>query len=358
MGRLPGCRILAVAVFATIVAINTGASLADDVSSDPSSVTSPAGTVVGDAALRVGSVEGALNLSWDDCGLAGTDTKFFDCRRNTGDVFTLIGSFVPPPGINQLSGAIADLGVSAGTLPDWWKHGIAECRRDAGLIVSYNFTGGPNTCSKAWANGLGSRGFTYTVGFYGANTARLQLISAVPRDAEASLDPNTEYYAFKVHITRDRSYSSAKCEGCEIPASVTLHQIQLTQTAAAGYDPVITMPLNSNQVFWQTEPGPIPRIASFAPAGGAPGQLVTLSGAGFTGTSSLKFKALEAASFSVVSDSVIATTVPAGARTGTIAVTTPRGATGSDSLFIVRPTLRSFVPGTAPTGLERSRLDP
>ena len=91
MGRLPGCRILAVAVFATIVAINTGASLADDVSIDPSSVTSPAGTVVGDAALRVGSVEGALNLSWDDCGLAGTDTKFFDCRRNTGDVFTLIG---------------------------------------------------------------------------------------------------------------------------------------------------------------------------------------------------------------------------------------------------------------------------
>ncbi len=55
-----------------------------------------------------------------------------------------------------------------------------------------------------------------------------------------------------------------------------------------------------------------------------------------TGTSSVTFNGT-AGSFTVVSNTEIKTTVPSGATTGTVQVTTPGGTLNSNVVFRVRP---------------------
>lgn len=68
-------------------------------------------------------------------------------------------------------------------------------------------------------------------------------------------------------------------------------------------------------------PAPAPTISSFTPTSGWPGTSVTVEGSGFTGTSAVSFNGT-AAAFTVTSGSQLTATVPAGATTGPISVTT------------------------------------
>jgi hypothetical protein len=77
-----------------------------------------------------------------------------------------------------------------------------------------------------------------------------------------------------------------------------------------------------------------PTVTSFAPATGRHGASVTLSGARFTGATGVAFAGTPA-SFSVSSDSVIQTTVPQGAESGPLSVTTALGTGRSSNDFLV-----------------------
>jgi hypothetical protein len=83
---------------------------------------------------------------------------------------------------------------------------------------------------------------------------------------------------------------------------------------------------------------PLPSVTGFTPTSGASGTLVTINGSGFTGTSSVKFNGTTCG-FNVVNGSQITATVPAGATSGTIAVTNSCGAGTSVSSFTVATTL-------------------
>ncbi|MBC7881390.1 MAG: IPT/TIG domain-containing protein [Anaerolineae bacterium] len=78
-----------------------------------------------------------------------------------------------------------------------------------------------------------------------------------------------------------------------------------------------------------------PSISSFSPSSGKFGTVVTITGSGFTGATSVRFNGA-AASFSVLSSTQIQTTVPSGASTGAIQVITPSGSTTSSKSFRVR----------------------
>jgi uncharacterized repeat protein (TIGR03803 family) len=78
----------------------------------------------------------------------------------------------------------------------------------------------------------------------------------------------------------------------------------------------------------------LPTIQSFTPTSGPVGQLVTITGTGFTGASKVTFGGVKATSFTVVSATEITATVPTGAKTGVIAVTTA-GGSGSKGTFTV-----------------------
>jgi uncharacterized repeat protein (TIGR03803 family) len=79
----------------------------------------------------------------------------------------------------------------------------------------------------------------------------------------------------------------------------------------------------------------LPAFVATAPTVGKTGVTVSILGNGLTGTSSVTFNGT-AATFTVVSDTEISTTVPSGATTGKIAVTTPSGTLKSNVAFQVR----------------------
>ena len=88
--------------------------------------------------------------------------------------------------------------------------------------------------------------------------------------------------------------------------------------------------LTSNRIFRVT-----PVILSFSPTSGSVGTPVTITGASFTGATKVTFGGIKATTFSVDSDTQITATVPTGAKTGKIQVTTPGGAATSPGVFTV-----------------------
>lgn len=75
--------------------------------------------------------------------------------------------------------------------------------------------------------------------------------------------------------------------------------------------------------------------AGFTPTAAAVGALVTINGKYFTGTTVVAFGGVPATQFSVLSDTQIVATVPAGAKTGQIGVTTPDGTVLTTAQFVV-----------------------
>jgi hypothetical protein len=90
-----------------------------------------------------------------------------------------------------------------------------------------------------------------------------------------------------------------------------------------------------------------PGIASFAPASGAVGTVVTITGSNFAGVTAVRFNGFEATTYTVDSLTQITATVPTTASTGAVTVATPLGtATSSTSFTILQsPILISQVYG-------------
>ncbi len=79
------------------------------------------------------------------------------------------------------------------------------------------------------------------------------------------------------------------------------------------------------------------------------GKTVEILGQGFTGTTGVSFNGVNAA-FSNVSDTYMTATVPAGALTGTVTVTTFTNTMKSNRAFLVTPQIKSFTPASGIVG--------
>ena len=101
-----------------------------------------------------------------------------------------------------------------------------------------------------------------------------------------------------------------------------------------------------------------PTVTSFTPPSGVVGATVTITGTGFNDTgsvvSAVSFGGTTATTFTVVNDTTITATVPAGATNGVISVTDPEGTGTSATSFNVTPsptpTITSFTPATGAVG--------
>jgi uncharacterized repeat protein (TIGR03803 family) len=87
--------------------------------------------------------------------------------------------------------------------------------------------------------------------------------------------------------------------------------------------------LKSNKKFRVT-----PQITGFKPTSGPVGTLVTITGVSLAQTTQVTFSGVKA-SFKVVNDTKVTATVPSGAVTGKIAITTPGGTAVSSGVFTV-----------------------
>lgn len=88
--------------------------------------------------------------------------------------------------------------------------------------------------------------------------------------------------------------------------------------------------LSSNAAFTV-----IPQIKSFTPSSGPVGTTVTITGVSLAQTSKVTFGGVKATTFTVNSDTKVTATVPTGAKTGKIAITTPGGTASSKTSFTV-----------------------
>ena len=114
-----------------------------------------------------------------------------------------------------------------------------------------------------------------------------------------------------------------------VPEGATTGKIRVTTPAGSAA---------SQQDFEVLPPStPPPEITGFAPTSGPVGTEVTLSGSGFADVTQVRFNGT-AAGFTVSSDREIVATVPEGATTGPIAVTSPAGSATSADDFVVTGT--------------------
>ena len=122
-----------------------------------------------------------------------------------------------------------------------------------------------------------------------------------------------------------------------VPTGATTGLIAVTTPGGTA-----TSPTN----FTVTGPG-APTITSFNPTSGPVGTSVTITGTNFTGATFVRFNGI-AATFTVNSNTQITATVPTGATTGLISVTTPIGTATTSTNFTVTAQ-------TPPTPIERHR---
>ncbi|MFF7233174.1 IPT/TIG domain-containing protein [Streptomyces sioyaensis] len=131
---------------------------------------------------------------------------------------------------------------------------------------------------------------------------------------------------------------------------------QITATAPAGSGTaqvtVTTPDGTSNGVAFTYTSASVPVLSSVSPNSGttAGGTTVTLTGTGLAATSAVRFGATVAASFTVVSDTVLTAVAPPGSGTVQVTVTTPGGTSnGVSYTYSVAPTLSSVSPNQGPT---------
>ena len=105
----------------------------------------------------------------------------------------------------------------------------------------------------------------------------------------------------------------------------------------AAIDGLVTVTLATGQQLQSQQTVHIlPKITSLDPLSGTAGTVVNMSGGGFTGTTKVTFGGVAATSFNVLSPSLIQATVPTGAVTGKVVVTTPNGKATSKQTFTVQ----------------------
>ncbi|HEY6301449.1 MAG TPA: choice-of-anchor tandem repeat GloVer-containing protein [Terriglobales bacterium] len=117
------------------------------------------------------------------------------------------------------------------------------------------------------------------------------------------------------------------------PVSDTLLSATVPMNAVDGFV-VATFPSGA-QVQSEKQMYILPTITNLDPTSGPVGQEVDIVGGGFAGATRVAFGGVKATSFTVLSPSLIQTTVPTGAKTGKVSVTTPNGTAVSKQTFTV-----------------------
>ena len=207
------------------------------------------------APAHAGSV-GGINLSWADCGTAGTSNASSTCLSNTG-ANVLIASFTPPVDINQFNGmaAVVDFTTDTNPMVAWWNLQAGGCRSGA-MTGNFDFSGGPFTCNDVWAGSAvgainidnpippaqGSSATAPTT-----NHARVKVVCAIGT-APLAINTTTEYYVFKLTVTNAKTVGGA-CAGCLSKACIVFNDLLLTQPAGSG-DYELTNPLNDRAPTW------------------------------------------------------------------------------------------------------------
>ena len=161
--------------------------------------------------------------------------------------------------------------------------------------------------------------------------------------------------AVQISGTNLAGATAVKFNGVTASFSALVGNLTAVVPEAATTGPISVITANgtatSSQVFTVTlRSGPV--IATFAPRNGKPGVSVQIRGTNLTGVTSVKFNGANA-TYTLFSGIVFAT-VPAGATTGPISITTATGSFTTTDTFTVEqtapPVISSFTPASGEPG--------
>ena len=208
--------------------------------------------------------QGDINLGWLDCPApygTGLTNISPTCLSNSG-ANVLVASFEPPVAMPSFNGhaGVVDLQVAAATLDAWWHMEVGGCRVGR-MSGSFDFTGGPFSCTDVWIGGA-SGGIS--LGTVGTNRMRIRTVCAIP--GVAPIAPGFEYYVFKLTISNAQTVGTG-CPGCLDPACIVFNNLLLTQPAGVGDYVLTTGPLQ--YATWRNGTGV---------TGGCPGATPTRNG--------------------------------------------------------------------------------
>jgi len=215
--------------------------------------------------VSMASAQGGINLSWNDCGVAGVHQKTSLCTSNTAAPSIMVGSGVPnlPIDLMVAMAAVLDLQTNQAALTPWWNMDTAPAPpgcRTGSMSASFDFTSGPFTCGDIWSGGA-TGGSNYISGFGALNRGRIRLVCAVP--APIAVDNSTENYYFKVTINNAKTVGATGCVGCLDGACIVFNSLELDQNPGVpGGNQTISNPIGSQFIVWQSGGGSI--------AGGCP----------------------------------------------------------------------------------------
>jgi uncharacterized repeat protein (TIGR03803 family) len=205
---------------------------------------------------------------------------------------------------------------------------------EGGLLQATNGTlygttegGGVNNDGTVFSISAGLAAFVETLPSSGKVGASVKILGSSLTGA-SSVSFNGVVATFKV--------VSASEITTTVPVGATTGTVQVTTPSGT---------LNSNAAFRVT-----PQITSFTPPSGIVTTPVTITGVSLKQTTKVAFGGVAATVFTVNSDTQVTATVPSGAKTGKIVITTPGGTAASATNFLVTPQILSFSPPSGPVG--------
>jgi len=120
------------------------------------------------------------------------------------------------------------------------------------------------------------------------------------------------------------------------PASFhVISDTYLTAAVPSGETGFVTVEMTSGHLTSSTIFRVAPQLTGFSPLKGKVGDTITLDGAGLIQAERITFGGTPVTTYTVNSDAKLTTKVPAGAKTGKIAITTPGGSVKSKTAFKV-----------------------
>ncbi len=289
-------------------------------------------TTVTITAAANGFPNSTANLTVTDNEVAGgpTITSFAPTQGLPGTVVTITGSGFSAVNAVSFNGVAATFTVGSNTsitatVPSTAATGKISVTRPSGTTATTaNFTvlEPPVITSFSPASGaIGSQVTLTGLRFTGTSAVRFNGIAAT---------------AFTVNSSTQITAT--------VPAGATSGPISITTALTPTVNADATSATHYQVVA-------APAITGFTPASGEVGTLITISGTALAGATSVKVNGV-AAPFNVVSATTITATVPAGASSGKISVTTPGGTATSTASFtlLTAPVITSFSPASAKAG--------
>jgi len=310
------------------------------VAAPASGLTLPVGTPFKLTATATDAEGDALNYSWEELDLGPQESP--SAPQVAGQNVPLFRSFSPTtsgtrffPRLNELVNNTAVFGERLPTVTRALKFRCTardQHNGPAGVIGGVNFSAfvnlnvssaagpfvvtAPNT-AVTWTGGT-SQTVTWDVASTNAAPVGCALVNL-----RLSLDGGLTYPTV---LAANEANDGSAVVVAPSPAC-TQTQARVMVEAADNYF------FDISNVNFTITPAP-PTLSSLSPSSGVAGTSVTLTGTSFTGATGISFNGTAATTFSVTNATTATATVPAGATTGNVTLTTPVG-TSNGVVFTV-----------------------